>query len=138
MGIRAGLMSGAGGGFAGTVDGSFFRAPRWIDLAKPPGHTKQVAPTWDKWLATIAQLKHVVLSPNLIWLAMTAVVYIVWPYDFEAAREWRWDWIRQRFILNYAVTFTYYAFWEVTLYGLQWSQREFRPECWPTLPRMAH
>ena len=80
-------MSGAGSGLFGTVDGSFFRAPGWVNLAKAPGTTAQTPTPWSTWLSGIVRLRHVFYSPNLVWLSIAAVVYVLFPYDLEAARE---------------------------------------------------
>ena len=84
---RHGRMSGAGSGFAGSIGGKFFgQSPLWIDVAKPPGFSKQVAVTWSAWAKNFALGAHIVKSPNLIWLAITVLVYGVFPYDIEAAK----------------------------------------------------
>lgn len=41
----------------------------------------------DKTLETIAYLKHIVWSPNLVWLTMAVSMHIFAPYDLEAAKK---------------------------------------------------
>jgi len=86
----------------------------------------------------VVQLKHIVFSPNLIWLTITVFVYIVFPYDLEAAQEWSHHWILSRAGINFTITFAYYAYFEATLYTLNWGKRKFRMECWPSAANMAH
>ena len=130
-------MSGAGSGLFGTVDGSLFRAPGWVDLSKPPGATAQTPTPWATWAKSIASLKHVFYSPNLIWLSIAAVVYVAFPYDLEAAREWHWRWVATRAAVNYGYVGAYYAFWTVSLYGPpRRAGRKFKGSHWPVaVPR---
>jgi hypothetical protein len=99
-------MSGAGGGIAGTgPNGSFFEAPGWVNLALKPGATKQVPPTWSAWALNTLKLKHVVYSPNLVWLSVALAVYFAFPYDLEAAKTWSVGWVARRTALNLALMF---------------------------------
>lgn len=50
---KVSTMSGPGGGIAGTVDGSFFKAPKWVDLQKAPGTTKQSPTQWSPLLTKL-------------------------------------------------------------------------------------
>lgn len=131
-------MSGAGGGIAGTTDGSFFRCPGWVDLKKLPGESKQVPPTWSSWLAGVLKCGHVLYSPNLVWLSIAAAMWVVFPYDLEAAAEWRSDWMLRRLAINVGMTFGYVGFWHVSLYVLGWSERKFMPGVRPDVWRMTH
>lgn len=132
-------MSGAGGGFAGTVQGSFFKAPLWVDLKKAPGSSKQVLPAWQAWLLNAARLRHIFYSPNFVWLTIAAFMYLLMPYDLESARAWNdGSWVARRLMFNCTVTYLYYAFWDITLYGLSWSQRKFKAYNWPTKWVFAH
>eukprot|EP00747_Dinoflagellata_sp_TGD_P073023 gnl/TRDRNA2_/TRDRNA2_157723_c0_seq1.p1 gnl/TRDRNA2_/TRDRNA2_157723_c0~~gnl/TRDRNA2_/TRDRNA2_157723_c0_seq1.p1 ORF type:complete len:555 (+),score=63.62 gnl/TRDRNA2_/TRDRNA2_157723_c0_seq1:22-1665(+) len=148
-------MSGAGSGFAGTVDGSFFRLPKWVDAAKAPGTTCQTPTAWATWAKNIVTMKLLFFGPNFIWLSIAAAVYVLFPYDYTAARtlSGRRDgssvpWVLERVILNIFLLYGYYGFWEVTLYCWGWSKRKFRgswdangrwvPTSWPTGGRLLH
>ena len=76
-------------GFAGTVNGSFFEAPTWIDKKKPAGATQQVPPPWSSWAWAIITLQAFFNSPNFVWFSITLFNYLVFPYDLEAAKHWR-------------------------------------------------
>lgn len=65
-------------------------------------------------------------------------MYVVFPYDYEAAKTWSFDWVSQRAALNLALTFVYYGFWNLTLYILNWDNRKFNPANNPTLSRQIH
>eukprot|EP00501_MAST-03F_sp_TOSAG23-6_P000030 GSMAST32.ASY1.ANO1.31.1 assembled CDS len=120
-------MSGAGSGLFGTNNGSFFKAPHWVDLEKRPGRTTQKSPKWIDWVKSVFMLKHILLSPNLIWLSFAILVYLFFPYDLEAAKEWQVGWVMHRALLNIAILFIYYGFWFGTLRanGLGWGKRKF-------------
>eukprot|EP00937_MAST-01D_sp_MAST-1D-sp2_P000788 g788.t1 len=131
-------MSGAGSGVAGTVGGSFFKAPAWVDESRAPGTTAQPVPSWGAWASAIVRLRHILYSPNLVWLLISAASYIAFPYDLEAAKEWAWPWVLRRVRVNVTVVLAYYLFWSVSLYGAGWSQRKFRPGRWPTAGNVFH
>eukprot|EP00658_Telonema_sp_P-2_P026847 TRINITY_DN20873_c0_g1_i1.p1 TRINITY_DN20873_c0_g1~~TRINITY_DN20873_c0_g1_i1.p1 ORF type:complete len:435 (-),score=68.61 TRINITY_DN20873_c0_g1_i1:190-1494(-) len=82
--------------------------------------------------------RHLIFSPNLIWLVITIAVYLVCPYDLEAAKHWEMRWIMRRVLVNMLVMFAYYLFWEVALYSAQWSQRKFSANVWPSTGKIAH
>lgn len=130
-------------GIGGTVNFSFFQAPSWVDLSKPPGTTSQ----WDLNLGTpnfkaLVTGQSLVYSPNLIWLFFAAAIYTWAPYDIIEQQQqqqllvadqqqqsslWttKWEWYRHRALLNTGVMLLYYGFWHISLYGLGWSSRPF-------------
>ena len=107
------------GGFAGTgPNGSFFETPEWVDKNKPPGLTSQEKSscppgtyikkfklffsrfkiaTYLGWWIDLFNGKNIFFSPNLVWLAITLIVYFTFPYDFQAARDLQnLDWVLYR------------------------------------------
>ena len=116
------------GGFAGTgPNGSFFETPEWVDKNKPPGLTSQekmYAPpgmcilnktfvyffSWSKinnllhlgWWIDLFNGKNIFFSPNLVWLAITLMVYFTFPYDFQAAKNLQnLDWVLYRSVKKF-------------------------------------
>ena len=86
-------------GFAGTgPNGSFFETPEWVDKNNKPGLTSQNdAVTPPGWWIDLATGKFLFFSPNLVWLAIALFDYLVFPYDFQAARSFRrLDWVIHR------------------------------------------
>ena len=137
-------MSGAGGGIGGSSDGAFFgTTPSWVDEAKPPGHSSQMPPAWTSWLRGVLQLKHLLYSPNLIWLAITVVVYVAFPYDLEGARRDGFvsprvlpsSWWSSRVWINMAVMLIYYGGWEVAALR---GRRKFNFRSWVSSQRVTH
>ena len=131
-------MSGAGGGIAGMSGGSFFKAPGWVDLKKPPGASTQVPPPWSAWAKGVLKCNHVIFSPNLVWLSHAVLVWVLFPYDLEAAKTWRVGWVAQRCAINLALVYFYFGFWHAALYILGWSKRKFMPENMPSRGRVLH
>ena len=131
-------MSGAGGGIAGMSGGSFFKAPGWVDLTKPPGASTQVPPPWSAWAKGVLKCNHVIFSPNLVWLSHAVLVWVLFPYDLEAAKTWRVGWVAQRCAINLALVYFYFGFWHAALYILGWSKRKFMPENMPSRGRVLH
>ena len=64
-------------------------------------------------------------SPNLVWLSIAAAIYVLFPYDFEAARTFAPGWVASRLLLNLALMFGYVGFWHGALYRLHWSKRKY-------------
>eukprot|EP01116_Phalansterium_solitarium_P023963 TRINITY_DN863_c0_g2_i2.p1 TRINITY_DN863_c0_g2~~TRINITY_DN863_c0_g2_i2.p1 ORF type:complete len:484 (-),score=157.39 TRINITY_DN863_c0_g2_i2:438-1889(-) len=115
------------GKIAGTVNGSFFAAPEWVDKEKPPGTTSQsVVYGQPGWWIPLVTAQHMIWSPNLVWFLCTVVVYFAFPYDYEAAKTWSFDWVAHRLTINLVATFGYVGFWHVTLYHLGWAKRPFK------------
>ena len=112
-------------GFAGTNNGSFFHTPGWVDSTKPPGTTSQAAAYCPspQWYAHLFSGYSLFFSPNLVWLAIALFDYVVFPYDFAAAKAgYSADWILPRLAVNAAITLCYSGFWHVTLYWLDFGR----------------
>ena len=114
-------------GFAGTgPNGSFFETPEWVDKNKPPGLTSQekmYAPPgmyilkktffnlfidlknillYLGWWIDLFNGKNIFFSPNLVWLAITLMVYFTFPYDFQAAKDLQnLDWVLYRSVKKF-------------------------------------
>jgi len=127
-------------GFAGISKEGFFGKPGWVDGDKAPGHTSQVeelglAKSWYNFWT----LRFFFYSPNLIWFAMTALMYTCFPYDIEAASKgWAWGWVAKRLAVNATLAFCYYGFFFWALYIRGFTQRKYKPGSYPTVANMAH
>uniref|UniRef100_A0A7S1RL96 Fatty acid hydroxylase domain-containing protein n=1 Tax=Alexandrium catenella TaxID=2925 RepID=A0A7S1RL96_ALECA len=115
-------------GFAGTTNGSFFKAPLWVDLRRPAGATSQESEVRSKPdLKSYLTGGNVFWSPNLVWLWITLLNYWIFPYDLVSAKTWSAHWVAYRLLANTLITFGYVGFWHVTLYILGWGKRPFNP-----------
>eukprot|EP00729_Bicosta_minor_P008471 gene8471-32728_t len=119
-------MSGAGGGLFGTSGGSFFKAPGWVDLKKPPGTTPQTPAPWAGWAWKTVTLQSLFYSPNLLWFSCAVLNFTLFGFDVDACTEWQFDWVFQRVWVSFLFMGAYFGFWEVTLYMANWSERKFR------------
>lgn len=128
-------------GLAGiSAKGLFSAIPRWVDSSRPAGETSQTQQLGlPKTAYTVATLGHMIWSPNLVWLVIAVLLHGFAPYEMGAARTgFAVDWLLRRFVLNYFVAFSYYAFFFVGLYVQRRSKRKFRPGSFPTFGNMAH
>ena len=120
-------------GLGGTVNFSFFQAEPWVDLKLPPGTTPQQDSSPQFWPTITAS--YIIYSPNLIWLMISILVYVLAPYDDNdddddilSPDEHQWKsraWLIRRAILNVTLVVTYYGYWHVALYGFHWAKRPF-------------
>ena len=116
-------------GVAGVSKNGLFRvsAP-WVNTKLPPGHSSQTQTLGLRsTIMNVITLKYLVMSPNLVWLAIAAAIYIVFPYDIPGAAASgsasAATWIAARGAVNFALCFTYTAFFRVQLY---WRNRAAR------------
>jgi sterol desaturase/sphingolipid hydroxylase (fatty acid hydroxylase superfamily) len=119
-------------GLAGTRNGSFFTAPSWVNLHKAPGHTSQNESYGNNpdWCALLSG-KFLFFSPNLIWLLAAIVVYFIFPYpynDIPVAATFAMDWIGYRALVNCTAVLSFFGFWHVTLYFMEYGQRPFKQD----------
>ena len=119
-------------GLAGVSKSGLFRvsAP-WVDAKLPPGHSSQTqALGLRATLSNIVTLKYLVMSPNLVWLAIAAAIYGVFPYDISGAgaagSAAAAKWISARACVNFSLCFAYTAFFRVQLYWRGRAQRKYR------------
>ena len=145
-------MSGFGGGLAGLgPTNSFHESAAWVDLKKPPGHTSTSPRTgqsgwWYAWpshsyvpIGVLGLGLPFIYSPNLVWFAIALAVYVVFPYDMEAAAAWDSSFLLQRTLINLAVGMAWYGYWHVSLYSLGWGTRKFNGKNeGPSKPRLFH
>lgn len=116
------------GGIGGMVDFSLSSAPSWVDLSLSPGTTSQTEMYLENpKLWPLLSGHSIIFSPNLVWLTITVLVYILAPYDMELARQqgWSLEWFLHRATLNSTLALLYYGFWHGALYKAGWSTRPF-------------
>jgi hypothetical protein len=109
-------------GLAGVSKSGLFRASApWVDTKLPPGHSSQTQTLGLRsTLMNIVTLRYLFMSPNLVWLAIAAAIYVVFPYDISAAgaagSSAATAWIAARATVNFSLCFAYTAFFRVQLY----------------------
>lgn len=132
-------------GFAGTERGSFFQAPSFVDLDKPPGFTnlETLAPTsLYPVLQEYLTMTFFFYSPNIVWCAIAVGLYVLFPYDLagaagaaaansadaslsEAGSAIQFL-LPSRLAVNLAITLAYVGFWHCATHGAWgWSKRSY-------------
>ena len=122
----AGLFEGLGG----TVGGSFFAAPRWVDLSLVPGQTDETAVVRDMDWLSYCTGKFLFFSPNLVWLAIALLDYFIFPFNYAAAKNLDRSYAivtAKRLAVNVGIVFSYFGFWPLATYFWGWSTRPFKP-----------
>lgn len=145
-------MSGFGGGLAGLGPNNSFHEPAsWVDQNKPPGHTSTSPRTgqkgwWYAWphhsyvpIGVLGLGLPFIYSPNLVWFAIAMAMYVLFPYDMEAAAVWDPSFVAQRAALNLVVGMGWYGYWHTSLYTWGWGKRKFNGKNeGPSKPRLFH
>eukprot|EP01059_Diplonema_ambulator_P011373 TRINITY_DN21320_c0_g1_i1.p1 TRINITY_DN21320_c0_g1~~TRINITY_DN21320_c0_g1_i1.p1 ORF type:complete len:454 (+),score=78.99 TRINITY_DN21320_c0_g1_i1:53-1414(+) len=115
-------------GFLGTVEGSFYKTPRWVDLDKAPGYTSMEDVLYQKgWVMDIFNPVKWLWSVTPIWCAVAALVYWAFPYDLESveAKEMQWSLVVERIWIHFWTMHCFVGFWHVTIYLFKFSTRNF-------------
>merc|ERR1711964_938946 len=107
-------------------------APAWVDLSKPPGYSKMPFPDVGAAARNVVILRNFFYAPPVTWCAIALMVHITFPYDIEAAKVWRVDWVLHQFAVNFGVYAAYAGFWSVSLNVWGWGERKFRADHTPT------
>jgi len=51
---------------------------------------------WSKVARNYVTTAFFFYSPNFVWFLVAAAMYVIFPYNFEAAKTFQWDWCFQR------------------------------------------
>jgi hypothetical protein len=131
-------------GVAGVRKSGLFRvcAP-WVNTKLPPGHSSQTQTLGLRsTLMNIVTLRYLVMSPNLVWLAIAAAIYLLFPYDISGAEAAgaapAASWIAARATVNFSLCFAYTAFFRAQLYWRERAQRKYRPHIAPNWKHSLH
>lgn len=111
------------------VRGKYFREPPlYVDKSLAPGMTDLPKPTIKSWIQKSPFL--LVTTPNFIWAIISLALYTVAPYNLgpessAAIAPINSTFFLERFPIWFGITFGYFSFWHVTLYGFNMAQRPF-------------
>lgn len=102
--------------------------PAYVDKSNPPGMTDVPRPTILSWARTSPFV--LITSPNFVWVWISLLVYRFAPYDLgpnsvASLAPIHPAFLSERLPLWFSLTFGYFAFWHVSLYGFQLAQRPF-------------
>ena len=111
------------------VRGKYFgEPPLYVDKSLAPGMTDLPKPTIQSWIQKSPFI--LVTTPNFIWAIMSLALYTVAPYSLgpessAAIAPINSSFFLERFPIWFGITFGYFSFWHVTLYGFNMAQRPF-------------
>ena len=120
-------------GLGGIIKGSFFEVSPLVDTEKPPGATslwiqqgtkEQQSVSNSLW--KILTLQAFMFSPNLVWVIMAAVVYMLFPYNLHEEQGYGRI-VVERLVVNLNVCLSYIGFWHFAVYFCNVSHRPFVP-----------
>lgn len=113
----------------GMVRGKYFgEPPLYVDKTLAAGMTDLPKPTIQSWIQKSPFL--LVTTPNFIWAIMSLALYVVAPYNLgpessAAIAPINSTFFLERFPIWFGITFGYFSFWHVTIYGFNMAQRPF-------------
>ena len=126
----------------GLTNGKYFgEPPLYVDKSKPAGMTDLPKPTVLTWIRNSPFI--LITSPNFVWACISLALYVFAPYDIRpessaALAPISYTFIAQRFPIWFAVTFGYFSFWHIALYGLNMASRPFIENRPYNLDKLVH
>jgi len=113
----------------GMVRGKYFgEPPLYVDKTRPAGMTDLPKPTIQSWIRNSPFI--LITTPNFIWAIISLALYTMAPYNLAddstaALAPISSAFFLERFPLWFGITFGYFSFWHVALYGMNMAQRPF-------------
>jgi len=106
----------------------FGEPPLYVDKTLAAGMTDLPKPTVMSWIRKAPFV--LITTPNLIWAVISLVLYTAAPYNLgpdsaAALAPISSAFFLERFPLWFGITFGYFSFWHITLYGLNMANRPF-------------
>lgn len=111
------------------VRGRYFgEPPLYVNKELPAGMTDLPKPTIVSWLRNSPVI--LITTPNFIWALISLLFYAVAPYNLDSNSSASLapissSFFLERFPLWVGLTFGYFSFWHVALYGLNMGNRPF-------------
>jgi sterol desaturase/sphingolipid hydroxylase (fatty acid hydroxylase superfamily) len=133
------------GSIGGTLGGRFFgfTGPD-VNVKAPPGYYALHTPTLGGYLGDVVTLRYLFLTPNFIWLLIACAAYVLLPPPEIGSgpggplEPLSLSFFTARFTVWLSVVLTYFTFWHVCLYWLDWGKRPFIPNRPYRLSKVAH
>ena len=113
----------------GMVRGKYFgEPPLYVDKTHAPGMTDLPKPSVVSWIRNSPFV--LITTPNFVWAVISLAMYAAAPYNLgpdsaAALAPISSTFFLERFPLWFGLTFGYFSFWHVTLYGFNMAQRPF-------------
>lgn len=113
----------------GMVRGKYFgEPPLYVDRTLAPGMTDLPKPTVEQWIRNSPFV--LITSPNFVWAIISLLLYTMAPYNLgpessAALAPINSTFFLERFPLWFSITFGYFSFWHVMIYGFNMAKRPF-------------
>ena len=126
----------------GMVNGKYFgEPPLYVDKSQAAGMTDLPRPTLVSWICKSPFV--LITTPNFIWAIISLALYKTAPYNLgpdstAALAPISSSFFLERFPLWFGITFGYFSFWHVTLYGFNMAQRPFIANRVYNLDKVVH
>lgn len=126
----------------GLIRGKYFgEPPLYVNKELPAGMTDLPKPTLISWLMNAPFI--LVTTPNFVWASISLLLYNFAPYNLGpessgALSPVNSAFFMERFPLWFGVTFGYFSFWHVALYGFNMAERPFIENRIYNLDKVAH
>lgn len=126
----------------GLTNGAYFgEPPLYVDKTQAAGMTDLPKPTVLGWLRKSPFI--LITSPNFVWAVISLGLYAYAPYDLApdssaALAPISYTFISERLPIWFTLTFGYFAFWHITLYGFNMASRPFIKNRPYNLDKLVH
>lgn len=126
----------------GLIRGKYFgEPPLYVNKELAAGMTDLPKPTLISWLMKAPFI--LVTTPNFVWASISLLLYNFAPYNLGpessgALSPVNSAFFMERFPLWFGVTFGYFSFWHVALYGFNMAERPFIANRIYNLDKVAH
>lgn len=113
----------------GMIRGKYIgEPPAYVNKDLSPGMTDIPKPTVASWVRNAPFV--LITSPNFVWAIISLFLYTLAPYNLSADSPASLSPINsvfffERFPLWFGITFGYFSFWHVALYGFNLAKRPF-------------
>jgi len=124
------------------IRGKYFgEPPLYVDKTLAAGMTDLPKPTVISWIRSSPFV--LIATPNFIWAVISLLLYTAAPYNLgsdsaAALAPISSNFFLERFPLWFAITFGYFSFWHLSLYGLNMANRPFIENRPYSLDKLAH
>lgn len=126
----------------GLIRGKYFgEPPLYVNKELAAGMTDLPKPTLISWLMNAPFI--LVTTPNFVWASISLLLYNFAPYNLGpessgALSPVNSAFFMERFPFWFGVTFGYFSFWHVALYGFNMAERPFIENRIYNLDKVAH
>jgi len=126
----------------GMINGKYFgEPPLYVNKSLSAGMTDIPKPTLISWIRNAPFI--LITTPNFIWVIISLSLYKLAPYNLGVDSSASISPINsvfflERFPIWFGITFGYFSFWHIALYGFNMANRPFIKERTYNLNKVIH